>query len=178
MKKADICFYGKEYVYRIHVDANISNSYWLYQKIQGKLQPILELHYDHEGWSWIGSKQCYDSFHYTKGRIKKFGIYLFYGSDPWCLLFQKEEEHNSYRTYMLPKEEVKIGRSKQCHIQFDRKYVSTIHAQMYMQERWMIEDNNSKNGSYVNKNKVSKYPLKIGDCIHVMGLEIIFIHIA
>lgn len=175
MKKADICFYGKDYVYRINVDANVSDSYWLYQKIQGKLQPIIELKYDENGWSWHGSKQCCDAQQHTEGKIEIYGLYLFYGNEPWCLLFQKLEEKKPYKIYILSDDEITIGRDNQCNIQYCKEYVSNIHAKIYKQDRWILEDNSSKNGSYVNQNRADKHILSIGDCIHIMGLEIIFL---
>ncbi|MBR6321734.1 MAG: FHA domain-containing protein, partial [Lachnospiraceae bacterium] len=70
--------------------------------------------------------------------------------------------------------EIRIGRSMDCDIIYDRPIVTSTHAVLtYVNSVWQIRDDNSKNGTYVNGMRCRAASLKPGDCIYIMGLRII-----
>ena len=67
-----------------------------------------------------------------------------------------------------------IGSGNQTHITYSYPYVSKQHAKLtYTNGNWIIQDLNSKYGTYVNNQAVSKKVLNYGDIIFIMGLRII-----
>jgi len=61
---------------------------------------------------------------------------------------------------------VTIGRLPDNTVQIDNLAVSGHHAKIYWEtDHYVIEDNNSLNGTFVNNRKVSKQPLADGDAV-------------
>jgi hypothetical protein len=59
-----------------------------------------------------------------------------------------------------------IGRLPDNEIQVDNLAVSGHHAKIYWDiDHYVIEDNNSLNGTYLNSTRISRHSLKDGDCI-------------
>lgn len=84
-------------------------------------------------------------------------------------------ESSSFAKYMLSSTRVTIGTSKQSNIIFEQEFVSGTHCQIVHREnQWLVEDN-SKNGTYINGERVREPQiLRYGDQIYVFGLKIIF----
>lgn len=67
-----------------------------------------------------------------------------------------------------------IGRNQDNNLIFDYAVVSGTHAQLvFSGQSWSIVDLGSKNGIYVNGNRVTASELKCGDLVYIMGLRII-----
>jgi len=67
-----------------------------------------------------------------------------------------------------------IGRSSECEIQLADKYTSRTHA-FFRRENalfWIIQDLSSKQGLYINDEKVNVWPLEGGDIIRIGRTEI------
>lgn len=63
---------------------------------------------------------------------------------------------------------VTIGRLPDNVIQIDNLAVSGHHAKIYWDsDKYVVEDNNSLNGTYVNNVRISRQPLKNGDAVMV-----------
>lgn len=59
-------------------------------------------------------------------------------------------------------------------IMYDNEYVSTDHATLqYSNGQWTIQDDGSKNGTFVNGKQASSAILKYGDLVFIMGLKLI-----
>jgi len=75
------------------------------------------------------------------------------------------------RQYLLNEEHVSIGRSTKNLIQLNEKFISSNHAEIITEQDhhgnkiYFLMDLNSKNGSYINKNKVGCRQLKHKDSI-------------
>ena len=70
--------------------------------------------------------------------------------------------------------ELLIGNTPGAAICFNYPLVSAQQARLiYSNGKWMIQDLNSKYGTYVNNMAVSTKPLEYGDIIFIMGLKII-----
>jgi predicted component of type VI protein secretion system len=80
------------------------------------------------------------------------------------------------KEFALAQGVVTIGRLPDNLIQIDNLAVSGHHAKIYFeQDHYVLEDNNSLNGTYVNNRRVSKVALKDGDEVmigkHVLALK-------
>lgn len=80
------------------------------------------------------------------------------------------------KEFALSQGVVTIGRLPDNLIQVDNLAVSGHHAKIYWEtDHYVLEDNNSLNGTFVNGRRVSKVPLKDGDEVtigkHVLALK-------
>ena len=101
---------------------------------------------------------------------------------------KNDSENSIYYIYAIPDVEksyipynvsdsviLNIGRSPQNDIVYENTLVSDTHAKLeYNNGLWVITDNNSKTGVYVNDKKISdSYRLSYGDVVFIAGLKII-----
>jgi len=72
------------------------------------------------------------------------------------------------RKFALNSGKLTVGRSPDCDIVIDAEGLSRVHALIAISEgSWFIRDNNSKNGIYVNGNKVKESWLETGDMLQL-----------
>ncbi|QCJ44175.1 type VII secretion protein EssC [Bacillus sp. S3] len=85
-------------------------------------------------------------------------------------------DQNIYTKHYVTTDSLKIGRSKDSQICFANKLVSNSHCVIEYDKNGsaVIRDLQSSNGTYVNGERVTEHTLKIGDCIYIMGLKIIY----
>ncbi len=70
--------------------------------------------------------------------------------------------------------EIVIGNDHRAHINYNYPLVSKQHARLiYNNGNWVVQDLNSKYGTYVNNIAITTKPLEYGDIIFIMGLRII-----
>jgi pSer/pThr/pTyr-binding forkhead associated (FHA) protein len=89
-------------------------------------------------------------------------------------LFLKFEQ-NVLKEFTLAQGTVTIGRLPDNLIQIDNLAVSGHHAKIYWdQDHYVLEDNNSLNGTYLNNQRVSKSVLKDGDSMLIGKHTLVF----
>lgn len=61
--------------------------------------------------------------------------------------------------------EIRFGRSRECHVVLSDTFVSERHARVYpRQGTWMVADMGSTNGTYLNRQRVNEpSPINAGD---------------
>jgi len=99
-----------------------------------------------------------------------------YGQHMYKLYVEAEADaSNVFHNYFVPKHAViSVGRATNNDICYNNKMVSSSHAFLKNGENgWIIKDDNSTNGVYVNGRSVSETKLNLGDRIYIMGLQII-----
>lgn len=70
--------------------------------------------------------------------------------------------------------EIVIGNDPKAHINYNYPLVSKQHARLiYNNGKWIVQDLNSKYGTYANNVAITTKPLEYGDIIFIMGLKII-----
>lgn len=93
-----------------------------------------------------------------------------------CLLYvsMNEPEKQQFHYYQpADEDEIVIGRKKG-DIRYEHPLVSALHAKITVDHgHWQIEDLNSTNGVYVNQKRIAESELKPGDCIYIVGLQIL-----
>ena len=83
-----------------------------------------------------------------------------------------------YKKYLLPPEgKIYIGKNKDNHICYDSMgLVSGIHASIEMNHMNYILRDMSRNGVYVNHNRIKQmHVLQYGDTINIIGLKMVFL---
>lgn len=80
-----------------------------------------------------------------------------------------------YTFIELPKRgSITIGR-RQGDIRCTHALLSALHARLWREgEEWIIEDLHSTNGVYVNRVRCQKQVLHLGDCVDMMGMQLLF----
>lgn len=84
------------------------------------------------------------------------------------------ERSNMFHNYRVNRfENITIGRTTENDIQYSNPLVSRLHATLRWDKKaWLIRDENSTNGIYVNHKRVQGAELLPGDCVFIVGLRI------
>ena len=78
-------------------------------------------------------------------------------------------EHNANNKWI-------IGRQRDCDVMIDDQAVSRQHCQITKRgDRWQIDDNNSRNGTYVNDLEITMTYLSSGDRLTFGNYEVVFL---
>ena len=78
------------------------------------------------------------------------------------------------RLSIKDKKEILIGTDNRSQINYNYPLVSRQQARLiYNNEKWVVQDLNSKYGTYVNNNAITTKELEYGDIVFIMGLKII-----
>lgn len=96
--------------------------------------------------------------------------------EPALLVWQEGELIKNQ--WILNRTPMAIGRSPECEVHLDVRWVSRIHAHIRMEgTHYTLEDAGSKNGVFINGQRVTgSRPLEDGDRIQLApGLELIFV---
>jgi len=79
-----------------------------------------------------------------------------------------------FKLQVPPQKEITIGNDNRCQIYYNFPLVSKQQARLINNNgKWVVQDLNSKYGTYVNNNAVTSRQLEYGDVIFIMGLKII-----
>lgn len=77
----------------------------------------------------------------------------------------------------LEKKVIKLGRQFDNDIVFHEEFVSRFHAEIrYEDGKYVLYDNESTGGTYVNGKKINRCVLNSGDLISLTNLQIMFVN--
>lgn len=94
-----------------------------------------------------------------------------FGKAPWALRVSKGDRN--LRTVRLDPEITYIGRMAENHVVLDDPQVSRSHARITASKgRFILEDQQSENGVYVNEKRIQVHTLNLGDKI-VIGTHVL-----
>jgi hypothetical protein len=98
-------------------------------------------------------------------------------SPPQNSSFIVQIEDNEPKSCMpLDKDECTIGRTYECDFVISCKKASRIHCKLSKSnENWTIFDSDSRNGIFVNGERITKKTLCDGDIIRIGNVELIFV---
>ena len=85
------------------------------------------------------------------------------------VMLQIHQSADISETTHLLNEDLLIGRASESHIRITDSYTSNIHARIYKEKNLtFVEDLHSTNGTFVNKNRITRpQVLKCGDTIQI-----------
>ena len=76
----------------------------------------------------------------------------------------------------LEKKVMRLGRQLGNDIVFNEEFVSRFHAEIRLEEdKYVLYDNDSTSGTYVNSQKIERYVLHSGDLISLASIQIMFV---
>lgn len=114
-----------------------------------------------------GLLDCESGHEYANGVCRKCGKPMHTGGDDQVVLRLKEQETGKMR--ILSGEKIKVGRGKECQLLLQSPYVARSQAFfIYQDEQWLLQDDYSRNGTYLNGEKLEvdeEYRLEPGDVI-------------
>lgn len=92
-------------------------------------------------------------------------------------ILKEKRRDGAYESHMLSKPVMTVGRSKSADIIIEDSSVSRIHVRIELKgSAYYIFDNNSSNGTYVNRKKVQESVLRDGDDVVVGRVQFYFSH--
>jgi diguanylate cyclase (GGDEF)-like protein len=91
------------------------------------------------------------------------------GSDAACLVLIYPPGPDMGKRFPLDQQEFVLGRGSDCDILVDRDSVSRRHAKVFLRDgtTWVVQDQNSTNGSYVNDLPIKEALLTDGDFLKI-----------
>ena len=176
----------KEKIYTLYLPTVVKGQFWVSDKEKnGQLRKLLSV----EGVSDKWHIRSYRSIRITdtSGNDVKFAELIpssfykvsFGDTNETALIFGQEITSGrfNFKKYLINSTEqtdITIGRNSDNTIVYGNKFVSGNHCTItYSMDRWIIQDNKSGNGTFVNSYAVSSAELKPGDSVYVLGLTII-----
>ena len=177
----------EEKIFSIHLPEKIAGKYWILDddRPMGN-NGLLAVEADDANNCWVvrGSKKqkLYNENQLEIKELKLeegklYPLILGQGGKVTFLFVEgSTEDRGKYKKYEVNQNfTFGIGRENDNHIIVGNPYVSAHHAQLsYMDGHWILYDNNSTNGTYVNRCRIyGQVDLKVGDTIFIMGAKLI-----
>lgn len=169
-----VCLLKNDEISSVELPQKIQGQYWLY--LEGKDSIAIE----GIGNEWVlkPSKHYVFETGETKISLQKNMVYQLKNGNHDSIFVYVENEHKDtvYLKYKLKfKDEIiSLGRSKDNTICVNDSSISNHHLDLiYHQKKWILQDHESTNGTFVNNHKVDKCDLHIGDVVYVLGVNII-----
>ncbi len=169
----------------ISLPEKVKGQYWLMDYFPtGEKYPLLSIEGIHNQWIIRSGKKAQlldDSRKRIREmQIEPYNLYCLYlqDTDSYEYLFVEPvtTDRKQYTKYIVnPVRDIYVGRSQSNQIFFHNIVVSATHARfVYTDGSWVLYDENSTNGIYVNGNRIKENCLlKPGDVVYIMGLKII-----
>ena len=77
----------------------------------------------------------------------------------------------------LEKQVIRIGRQMENDIVFHEEFVSRFHAEIRLEDgKYILRDNESTSGTFVNGRKVDRCVLNSGDLISIATIQMMFVN--
>ena len=169
----------------ISLPERIKGQYWIMNYVSEEIQnPLISIEGINEQWVLKSNKKVQvlddNGQRVREMIIEAYNLYCLYlqEHDTYEYLFVEPvtEDRKQYTKYLVKAaRDIYIGRGQSNQIHFQNIVVSSTHARLVKEgTSWVIYDEKSTNGIYVNNNRISgSMTLHAGDIIYIMGLKII-----
>ena len=168
----------KDTINSITLPEKIEGQFWL--DTEGKKQ-IISIEGNENKWI-LSSNRKAQILDEKNGKIKEVELkenmmQTIKIEDDLALIFTERltDDRQTYRKLRVKDDmEITIGRSETNTICFKNNFVSSTHAKLiYKNKYWIIKDNKSTNGIFINGKRETTKDIEFGDVIYIMGLKII-----
>lgn len=171
-------------LHTLSLPKRVSGRYWLCDTDNtGHNRQLLSIEAYDETWKLVSDQQVEILNeegkvieHITLAPMSFFMINII-KSNERAFIFVEGNENNEfpYKKYVIKGNCVLcIGRTEGNDILYNYQYVSSKHATLsYTNHKWLIEDNNSTNGTFVDGIRIKAQEVKPGSVIYIVGLKII-----
>ncbi|MBR3210797.1 MAG: type VII secretion protein EssC [Bacilli bacterium] len=171
----------KKKIYNFTLPTKISGNYWITDNdYLGNVRNLINVEEDNGKWkikSDFETKIMSGEQEVESAYLKDYSLYFLKinTDNEYVILYcSPTVDKESYRLRLTGKNELLIGNYNKAHICFNYPLVSREHAKLiYNNGVWIVQDLNSKYGTYVNSIAITARQLQYGDIIFIMGLRII-----
>ena len=171
----------KKKIYNFTLPTKIAGNYWITDNdYLGNVRNLINVEEDDGKWkikSDFETKIMSGELEVESAYLKDYSLYFLKinTDNEYVILYcSPTVDKESYRLRLKDKKELIIGNYNKAPICFNYPLVSREHAKLtYNDGVWIIEDLNSKYGTYVNSVAITLRQLQYGDIIFIMGLKII-----
>lgn len=170
--------YSQYFMDSLLLSSVVEGRFWMYQTTCDGPKRLLEIISRNHEWCLLLPNGM--TIKNEKGncvKIKQNHIYEIRNESSSSILLVSRtyrKENFTFSYLQIEEDNLHIGRSQTNDIQFDNALVSSAHAILERHDlKWYICDLDSTNGVYVNRKRITKTYLKVGDMIDIFGLKII-----
>ncbi|MGN0325715.1 MAG: type VII secretion protein EssC [Lachnospiraceae bacterium] len=177
---------GEQKIFSMHLPEKISGKYWMLDEEKPlNSNRILAIEADGEERWVVKSDRQLKLFDDKQAEVKEIVLeegklyQLSYGQERQVAFLFAEpftEDRGTYKKYVAnPDTVLSLGRESDNHIVISNPYVSAHHATLgFSNGVWTLCDNNSTNGTYVNRHRVvGQVTLNMGDIVFIMGFKFV-----
>ncbi len=172
----------KSYLNTVSLPDKITGRYWLYEETDNGPMRLVGIEGISDKWVLKSNR----TVKVTDGKenvlkntvAKPMSIYVLSKQNKEKIFVFTEpvtDDRQEFSKYLVENDvDIFIGRNERNDICFSNSFVSSGHAVLsYKSGHWYIFDNGSTNGTFVNKARIEKAELYVGDVVFIMGLKII-----
>ena len=171
----------KKKIYNFTLPTKVAGNYWITDNdYLGNVRNLINVEEDNGRWkikSDFETKIMSGEMEVESAYLKDYSLYFLKinTDNEYVILYcSPTVDKESYRLRLRDKNELLIGNYGKAPICFNYPLVSREHAKLtYNDGVWVVQDLNSKYGTYVNSIAITNRQLQYGDIIFIMGLKII-----
>lgn len=173
---------SKNQINSISLPQKVKGQYWLHETIGNTEERLVSIEAINDKWILKSTRQVkiLDAHNNAikNTAISPLSIYALEKNDGTKVFVFTEpitEDRQIFTKYLVKDDvELTIGRTEQNDICYSNQAVSSKHAILsYRRGKWVLQDTNSTNGTFVNEKRIQNVELTVGDTIFVMGLKIV-----
>ena len=173
----------KKKIYNFTLPTEISGNYWITDNdYMGNVRNLINVEEENGKWkikSDFETKIMSGENEIESAYLSDYSLYFLKinTDNEYVILYcSPTNDRNSHRLRIKNKSEILIGNNSSAAINYNYPLVSRQQARLiYNNGKWVIQDLNSKYGTYVNNVAISTAQLEYGDIVFIMGLKIIVI---
>lgn len=173
---------SKSQIKSISLPQKVKGQYWLYETIGNVEERLASIEAINDTWLLKSTRQVkvLDAHNNALKNtvISPLSIYVLEKKDGTKVFVFTEpitEDRQTFTKYLVKDDiDLTIGRTEQNDICYFNQAVSSQHAVLsYRSGKWILQDTQSTNGTFVNEKRIQKEELAVGDTVFVMGLKIV-----
>ena len=173
----------KRKIYNFTLPTVVSGNYWITDNdYLGNVRNLINVEEDNGKWkikSDFETKIMSGENEIESAYLSDYGLYFLKinTDNEYVILYCSPSiDKDIYRLKIKETKEILIGNNTEAPISYNYPLVSRQQARLiYNNGKWIIQDLNSKYGTYVNNSAITTYELSYGDIVFIMGLKIIAI---
>ena len=171
----------KRKIYNFELPTKIAGNYWITDNdYLGNSRNLINVEEENGQWkikSDFETKIMSGDKEISSAILKDYSLYFLKinTDNEYVILYcSPTVDSGSLKLHLKKEGEIIIGNDNKANIAYTYPLVSKQHARLiYNKGKWIIQDLNSKYGTYVNNIAVSASQLEYGDIIFIMGLRLI-----
>ena len=171
----------KSKIYNFTLPTKVSGNYWITDNdYLGNVRNLINVEEENGQWkikSDFETKIMNGDHEIDSAILQEYSLYFLKinTDNEYVILYcSPSTEKNTIKLRLKAQGEIIIGNDANAHISYAYPLVSKQQARLiYNGGTWVVQDLNSKYGTYVNNVAVTTQTLEYGDIVFIMGLKII-----